>query len=193
MSPRRTFLLKEDGGRLELENGKGSLLLEFDFITYSSASDVAALIPNILNGASNFDNLSNSITPGSFQLQLFMEEGYSIINTMLKSNGYAIPVSACAIIRNQVNDIEASYAAYQAELSRSSPRSAVNKRTLKQRDAWIGGLKRLIGLDLTRTNIEYEGKWEIAGIDEFEKSIIVETKDRIPSRFQREQMGRNKI
>ncbi|MBU0598851.1 hypothetical protein KKF61_07765 [Patescibacteria group bacterium] len=156
-------------------------------MAYSTCQRVATLIPNLLNGASSFDNLATNILPGSAALLNFMSSGCSLINTKLKSLGYAAPVGSGNDIYDYLADLEATYVAYRANALRASPRSAAGERSVADnfRYAFEDGLKSLATMDLSLLDIAYTGKWYVGGVSEAEKDSVASDSDRVDPRFYR--------
>jgi len=156
-------------------------------MAYSTSERGAALIPSLLNGALNYDDLPSTIVPGSAALTLFHSSGCSLINSKLKSLGYAAPVASTNDIYDYLADLEATYVAYRANALRSSPRTSAGERTVADqfKRAFEDGLKSLENMDLSRLNIAYEGKWYMGGISEAEKSAVSSDTDRVAPRFYR--------
>ncbi len=161
---------------------------------YSSCVRVAALIPNLLNSASDFDNLS-VCTPGSAQLINWMSAGCALIEAKIGGMGYTTPIGAANTIFDYLADLEATYTAYRAESARSSPRVAAGERTRAQqfkRD-FDSGLDDISDMDLTRLGITYTGKFYIGGISETEKETQESNTDRVPSRIKRGQFETGQV
>jgi hypothetical protein len=155
---------------------------------YSTCQRVAALIPNLLNGASNFDNLDATIVPGSAAFTDFMSSGCALINAKLNSLGYSAPVASTNGIYDILADIEANYVAFRAESARSSPRTARGERTRSDmfRRSYLSGLCDLGTMDLSRSGLGYTGKWAVTGISDAEKESVESDTDRVAPRFKRE-------
>ena len=160
-------------------------------MAFSSSERAAALIPNILNGASNYDDLGAEITPGSAAFTLFHSSGCALIRGELATMGYPDAIGTGHVLYDFVADIEANYVAYRAELSRSSPRTAAGERGRADnfKRAWQDGLKTLRSIDLTRmgstpTSAQGSG-WYTGGISDAEKSAVESDSDRVEPRFAR--------
>ena len=154
-------------------------------MAYSSCQRVAQLIPNLLNSASDFDNMDSDAYPGSAQLIRFMSSGCAIINATLKSKGYSAPIASTNTIYDWLSDIEANYVAYRAEATRSSPRSATGERTRADmfKDVFDDELRMLSELDLSQMGITLDREFYIGGISEDDKDTVDSDTDRIKSRF----------
>ena len=160
-------------------------------MSYSSASLVAGLIPNILNGASDFTGLSSEIRPASAALVGFQSSGCALIDAKLASRGYTTPISATAAIFGHLSMIEAHYVAWQAELARGSPRTAAGERSRADqfRMAFQDGMKSLDTMDLSFTGLtqsQSTGRgWYVGGVSQSEKDSAESDSDRVTPRFYR--------
>jgi hypothetical protein len=151
---------------------------------YSTCAQVAALIPNLLNGASSFDGLDTAIRPSSAQLVGFMSSGCALIEARLGALGYSTPVTGG--VAGFVADLESTYAAYRAELARGSPRTSSGERTRAEafKKAFDDGLKELALMDLSRAGIGVaESKFYGGGISESDKETVEDDTDRVAPRF----------
>jgi len=155
-------------------------------MAYSTCAQVAALIPNLLNGASSFDSLDTSIRPSSAQLVTFMSSGCALINAHLAGMGYSA-IGSTAAIYGYLGELEANYAAYRAELSRSSPRTAAGERSRAEafKKDFDDGLKAIAGMDLSRGGVSYASKFYGGGISESDKDTVATDTDRVHPRFHR--------
>ena len=160
-------------------------------MAYSTCSRVAALIPNILNSASDFNNLPANVVPGSAALISFMSSGCALINTRLAGMGYSTPVGSGNAVYDFLADIEANYAAYRAEMARGSPRTAAGERTRADafRRAFTDGLDMLGTMDLSRSSVAKTEAWYVGGISESEKQSVESNTDRVTPRFSRGLFG----
>jgi len=158
-------------------------------MAYSTCARVAALIPNLINAASSFDGLASNVTPGSAALISFMSSGCALINTKLGAMGYSTPVGSGNALYDYLADIEANYAAYRAEMARSSPRTSQGERTRADmfRRAFQDGLKDLEMMDLSRLSISKTESWYVGGISESEVDSVESNTDRVSPRFKRGQ------
>jgi hypothetical protein len=155
-------------------------------MAYSTCAQVAALIPNLLNGASSFDGLDAAIRPSSAQLVTFMSSGCALIEVRVQSLGYSVPLSGG--LGTFAGDLEANFAAYRAELSRSSPRTAAGERSRADgfRKVFDDGLKMLADMDLSRAAGDYTSKFYAGGISEDDKDTVESDTDRVAPRFFRD-------
>jgi hypothetical protein len=154
---------------------------------YSTCAQVAALIPNLLNGASNFDALDSAVRPASAQLVMFMSSGCALIESRLQSIGYSVPIGSTATIYSYLGDLEAGYAAYRAELVRGSPRTSTGERSRAEgfKKAFDDGLKALADMDLSRSGITHTSKFYAGGISDEDKDTVETDTDRVQPRFKR--------
>ena len=152
---------------------------------YSTCARCADLIPNILDGASDFNNLGSQIRPASAALIRFMSSGCALIEAELYSLGYT-PTKGTAL-DDYLADLESLYVAFRAEQVRGSPRTASGERTRADmfRRAFDDGLKSLRRLDLTRIEFTYDARFYIGGISDAEKDSIESDTDRTSPRFSR--------
>lgn len=160
-------------------------------MAFSSCARVAALIPNILNGASDFEGLNDpKIRPASTQIVEFMSSGCSMIIANLNTLGFNPPPAGGAMY-DYLADIEASYTAWRCELSRSSPRTAKGERSRADdfRKAYEAALRQLKNMDLTMLGFapkEATGSgWHLSGTSVAEKAAVESNTDRVASRFKR--------
>lgn len=164
-------------------------------MAYSSCQRVAGLLFNLLEGASDFDNMATTATPGSAQLIRFMSSGCAIINATLKSKGYGVPVASTSTVYDWLADVEANYVAYRAEMSRSSPRSAAGERTRADmfRRVFETELEALTNLDLTQMGLTLTRNWYVGGISESEKDSVKSDTDRVDSRYEEGQFDSGEV
>jgi len=159
-------------------------------MAYCSCTRVAGLIPNLLNGASDIEGMPSTIKPASEAIVEWMSTGCAIINARLQSMGYAGGgVGTTHPLYEVFADINANYAAYRAELSRSSPRTSPGERTRADmfKRAYLDGLKMLEDIDLTMlgdTRVRDSG-WYVGGVSESEKESVASNTDRVVPRFAR--------
>ena len=154
---------------------------------YSTCARCADLIPNILDGASDFNNLGSQIRPTCDALIRFMSSGCALIETKLYSLGYT-PATGTAM-DDFLADLESLYVAFRAEQVRGSPRTAQGERTRADmfRRAFDDGLKQLESMDLTRLGLAHDARWYVGGISESERDSVQSDTDRVDPRFGRGQ------
>ena len=161
-------------------------------MAFSTCAMVAALIPNILNGASNLDNMEADVRPASSEIRRFMSGGCSLIIAKFNSMGFSAPVADGALYAF-VGDIEANYAAWRSELARGSPRTAKGERSRADdfRKAYEANLRQLNMMDLTMlgfTPKEAAGSgWYMGGRSQSDKDSVASDTDRVPGRIRRDQ------
>ena len=163
-------------------------------MAYASASDVAALTRNLLGPATEYDDLSTC--PTLSQVTAWLSSGCSLINSKLGSENLGpIPQSSGAY--DLAKEVNALFAAWMAERSRTNARIAADERTradMLKKD-FESLLDMLTGLDLsfmgvgelTTTGTAYAG-----GISISDKSSVEGDADRVKPRFERD-MFRNPL
>lgn len=150
-------------------------------MAYCSASDVAAYCPQLLDGASTF---SGSTKPTDAQVTKFMTSGCALINNALTAKGYTPPASGTAAYE-QLNEINALYAAAIAEMTRTNQRLAPGERTRGQvfQKMFRDELAEFLAQDLSRAGLSYTTAGYVGGISETEKDNVNDDSDRVPNRF----------
>lgn len=160
-------------------------------MAYSTCRRVLALVPNLFNNSTSLDNLPLQSTPGSAQIIDIMSSGCALINARLISIGYAAPAASSSQIYDFLSQLESYYVAWQAEMSRESPRTATGERTRAEmfRRAFYDGLGSLCEMDLSRMSVGLEGAsdWYIGGRSQADKDAVEGDDDRVTSRFARDQ------
>ena len=156
-------------------------------MAYSTCERAAALIPNVLNGASNYAGLADTIVPGSAALVSFHSSGCSIIEATMTARGFA-PATGTGL-DDWLADLEATYVAMRAEQARGSPRTAPGERTRAQqfKSAFNDGIKKLKSMDLSRLGFAYTSALYVGGISSAEKTSVESNTDRVEPRFSRGQ------
>ena len=155
---------------------------------------VAALIPNLLNGATSLDFLDEDILPASAAIRQFMSGGCSLIQAKVNSMGYIAPGSG-ETLGDFFGFIEANYAAWQSELSRSSPRTAKGERSRADsfRKAYEAGLRQLDKMDLSMIGfslLQATGSgWYSGGTSVADKQAAEADADRVDPRIARGQFA----
>ena len=164
-------------------------------MAYSSCQRVAQMIPNLLDGASDFDNMGTAATPGSAQLIRFMSSGCAIINAHLQSRGYGIPIGSTSVLYDWLSDVEANYVAYRAEATRSSPRSAAGERSRADmfKRVFDDELEMLMELDLTRMGATLTNDWYVGGRSKSEVDSVESDTDRVEERYKRSQFDSGEV
>lgn len=159
-------------------------------MAYSTCSMVAALIPNLLNGAVTLDYLDNEVRPASAEIRQFMSGGCALIEAKVNSMGFS-PPGIDGALYDFLSDIEANYAAWRSEMSRSSPRTAKGERSRADtfRKAYEAGLRQIGKMDLgllgwTRVS-SVASKWG-TGVSIADKEAISSDTDRVEPAFTRD-------
>ncbi len=159
-------------------------------MAYSTCVMVAALIPNLLDGASTLDGFAANIRPASSEIRQFMSGGCALIESTIRSMGYT-PPGADLPMYDFLSDIEANYAAWRSELSRSSPRTAKGERSRADdfRKAYEANLRQLKKMDLGLLGwsmLQSTGRgWYIGGISQADKDTVEDDTDRTKAAFKR--------
>ena len=154
---------------------------------YSTCARVVALIPNLTNGATTFDNWAATIVPGSAAYVAWMSSGCAMMQATLQARGYDIPASTGTTMSDLLANIEANYAAYMGEAARGSPRIAMGERVKADvhRRIFEDGMKFLREADLspliTQTHRAYVG-----GVDVDEITTVDDDTDIPKHRFARD-------
>ncbi|KKL24171.1 hypothetical protein LCGC14_2417980 [marine sediment metagenome] len=163
-------------------------------MAFSTCAQVAALIPNLLNGASNLDDLAEDVRPASTAIRSFMSGGCALIIAKFNTMGFNAPGAGEALY-DFLADIEANYAAWRSELARSSPRTAKGERSRADdfRKAYEANLRQLDKMDLTMlgfTPKETRGSgWYAGGISVADKEAVESNTDRVKPRFKRDKFA----
>jgi len=160
-------------------------------MTYATCAMVAGRIANLINGASDIENTCiTDMVPASATIITFMSGGCALIEGVINSMGYAAP-GADGVLADYLGDIEADYAAWRAELSRSSPRTAKGERSRADdfRKAYEAALRQLKKMDLSMMGLtprESAGSgWYSGGISDADKSAVEGDSDRVRPAFER--------
>ena len=160
-------------------------------MAYSTCARLLALIPNLTNNSASIDSMGADVFPGSAALVNFLSSGCSIINTKIRSLGFAPPAGATSEIYDYLSQLEAQYGAWQAEAARSSPRIAQGERTRADqfKRSFEDGLKLLETMDLSRSGLGIDSTtdWYIGGVSQAEKNLVESDTDRVPYRFKKGQ------
>ena len=158
-------------------------------MSYSSCTMIAALIPNLLNGASDIEGacMNDSMRPASTAIVGFMSSGCALIEANIQSRGFS-PPGKNGIMSDFLADIEVNYAAWRSEMARSSPRTAKGERSRADtfRKAYEAGLRQLEKMDLSLVGWSrigtITGKWE-TGVSVADKEAIASNTDRVENAF----------
>jgi hypothetical protein len=156
-------------------------------MSYSGCNRVAELVTQLVNSASSIDALATGVVPGSAAYVRWLSSGCSLIEARLKGLGYDTPVPGTAAIYDYIADLEATYAAYRAELSRASARVSQGERTRADGfySTFTKGLDMLATMDLSRMGMTNAGKVYSGGQTQSDKDIDAGNSDMIQPRFAR--------
>ncbi len=150
-------------------------------MAYASACDVAALTLNLLDSSASFDALTK---PTSTMVTSWLSTGCAVIESTIGQRGYsAIPTNSVAYgLASQANTY---FAAWQAELSRSSARVAQGERTRADmfKKSFDGMLDILKTLDLSQLGVGQSGQTYSGGISISDKATVEGDGDRVQPRF----------
>ena len=153
---------------------------------YASASDVAALTPNLLG---ILDAYGPSSSPTLQEVEEFLSSGCAIIETHLTAWGYVVPITPDLSVYGWLGRLNVYFAAAMAEISRTVATVGPDERTRGQVfDEWFWrDLERLGEVDLTlmgaaRTTHAtiYSGAQTVTDKDSYESDT-----DRVKPRFAR--------
>lgn len=154
-------------------------------MSYSTCAMVGGRIPNLINGASDIENTCDpKLVPASATIVTFMSGGCALIQAKINAMGFAAP-DAGGLLTDWFGDIEADYAAWRAELSRSSPRTAKGERSRADdfRKAYEAALRSLDKMDLGMlgfTRLEAQGSgWYVGGVSVSDKEAVESNSDRV--------------
>lgn len=159
-------------------------------MAYASASDVAAMCSQLVSGENNF---TSTTLPTITQVERWLSSACAIIESILQSRGYGVPVSATATIYDWIIDLNATYAASKAEMMRTNVIIGMGEKTkgmLYSKQFW-DDIEKLKTIDLTQTGI---GRSSIApiytgGISIADKDAREDDTDRVQPRFKRGQFS----
>lgn len=115
-------------------------------MAYAAASDVAALAPDLLSGASAF---STSSSPTLAEVEAWLSAGSAWLNAQIMSLGYTAPDPELA--SDVLRIPNALYATMLAEQSRSMPTTSFGERTRGSifEKLFADSLKTVLKLDWT--------------------------------------------
>ena len=154
-------------------------------MAYCSASDVAALVRNLLGSSSSFDT-STCVTSG--QVTAWLTTGCSLIEAHIGGLGYgSIPANSQAYgLAQQANAI---YGAWMAERRFTTQAVAAGERTRadKFKEDFEYLMDTLTSLPLSRLGVPQVSVAYAGGISLADKSTVAGNGDRTPGRFARGQ------
>lgn len=154
-------------------------------MAYCAASDVAALVRNLIAPSASFTS-STCVT--DTQVAAWMTTGCAVIESEIGALGYsAIPANSPAYgLAQQLNAI---YAAWMAERRFTTQTIQPGERTradLFKKD-FTDLLIELKALPLSRLGVPQTSVVYAGGISQSDKQTVVSDSDRTPARFFREQ------
>ena len=158
-------------------------------MAYASSSDVAGLVKNLVSGACDF---TASTSPTLAQVTAWLSGGCAIINATIQENNYgAIPLTSP--IYDYAVQMNATYAAYRAELSRTNARESPGARTRSDlfKKEFDDSLKYMKGLDLSKLSVPLVIPSNVyaGGVSVSDKAIDEADVDRVTPRFNRGQFA----
>ena len=150
-------------------------------MAYCSSSDVAALCKNLTSGGSDF---TTSTSPTLAQVNTWISAGSSLFDATLAGMGFGT-IPATSVAYDLATQVNASFAAYRAERSRSNPRTAPGEkgRAEQLKDDYIDMLETLTTLDLSRMSVSQTSKAYSGGISVSDKKTVEGDSDRVSPRF----------
>lgn len=153
---------------------------------YASASHVAPLCFNLLNGASNFSGSSQP--PLSF-VNTALQNVYDEINSKLGGCGYSTPVASTADYHGALRDLSMWYAAARVEFTRINVTLSPDERTRAQvfQEMYESGMQTLCQGDLTLAGLSRssDGTLFTGGIYKTDKSTQTNDTNRVTPAFHR--------
>ncbi|MHA2065329.1 MAG: hypothetical protein ACXABY_13215 [Candidatus Thorarchaeota archaeon] len=153
---------------------------------YASASHVAPLCFNILNGASNF---SASTQPPLSFVNTKLQDVYDDINSNLNGCGYTTPVASTANYFGKLRDLSIWYAAARVEFTRINLTLSPDERTRAQvfQDMYDEGAAKLCVGDLSLAGLDRtsQGTLFVGGTKKSDKDVQVSNSDRVAPAFHR--------
>lgn len=155
---------------------------------YSSASDIAAMCPNLLGSASAW---SESTEPSRTAVNAFISSGCAIIEGKLQGWKYDVPVPSTSTLYGWLKDLNMLFASARAEMSRTVETVSPGERTRGQvlLEQFWSGLKELASQDLTLVGATRVSTAPIyvGGISQDDKDDWDDTSDRVKPRVRRGQ------
>ena len=158
-------------------------------MAYASASDVAGLTKNILDGATMF---SDTTVPDMDTVTNWLSTGCGVIETKVSGYGYSVPPASGTGAWDTLKELNILFAAAYVELARINITLAPGERTRGQvfRQMYEDALADLEGTDLSRVGFtrSADGKLYVGGISVTDKQTQETDTDRVSPRFTRRQM-----
>jgi hypothetical protein len=147
---------------------------------YASASHVAPLCFNLLNGASNFS--ASGQPPLSF-VNTALQNVYDDINSKLGGCGYDTPVASTADYFGTLRDLSMWYAAARVEFTRINVTLSPDERTRAQvfHEMYQDGVKGVCQGDLTLAGLSRSsnGTLFVGGTKKTDKQAQTDNSDRV--------------
>ena len=160
-------------------------------MAYAAASDVGSLTRNLLG---NLTDYSTTSCPTLAQVTAWLSSGCSVINSNVAALGFTPPIPTSSQAYELAVQVNALFAAWMAERSRTGAIVAANERT--RADMLYKDYKALmdvlLGLDLSDVGVSVTtaGVYSYAGgISKADKSIDESDSDRVLPRFERDQFA----
>lgn len=160
-------------------------------MAYASASDVAALTKNLAGGESTF---TESSSPTLAQVETWLSTGCALINAKLLNQGYGALTTAQGAAYELAKTVNALYAGWLAERSRTNARSNPGENTradmLKEDFEWH--LEQLMGFDFGQFGMSKSSRRARAyagGISVADKDTVRDNTDRVAGKFSRGMTG----
>ena len=151
---------------------------------YSSASAVGQHCHNLLGSKRGWDQAT---CPTLTQVNSFLDDGNSIINSILSSKGYATPVASGTDLYGWLGRLESLWGAAQAEFHRTTNSLAPGERTRGQvfYEYFWEEFDKLCNMDLTiagGTRLS-AGRMFAGGITIADKQAVEQNSNLITPRF----------
>lgn len=157
-------------------------------MTYSSASDVAAYCPEMMDGGTNF---SATTKPTVTQINAFITVANAKVDSSLAAAGYEVPAGAGATVYPVLRDLEALYVAARAHAAVLSARLGPDDRpkAFVFKKMFEDGMRELLSSDLTMAGLTRAstGTLYAGGISKDDKETYEDDTDRVEPRFKRDQ------
>jgi len=158
-------------------------------MAYASASQVAAYTPMLLDEG----RFTPTTKPPLSAVEQWLSAGCGLIEATLASAGFRTPIDPSDPIYSAVVDLNALYAAAQAEYARLTVRVTddSNTRAALLMRRFEDGLHRIASLRPdAAAAVSTPRKGYIGGVWKSDKEDVTDDSDRIPTRFARGQFRR---
>ena len=159
-------------------------------MAYASASQVANYTPMLTDEG----RFTPTTRPPLSAIEHWLSAGCALIEATLASAGFRVPVEASDPIYDAVVDLNALYAAAQAEYSRLTVRVTddANTRAAIFQRRFRDGLQQIAALRPgDAATVSTARKGYIGGVWKSDKEDVSDDSDRIPTRFSRGQFRRS--